>query len=529
MAASHPEMADPQTQHLLDRAELVYQDGLCINPEAQQQQAANEEQQPGGGSQILEYLSHWDFCNPAKLGKRKSGSSRRSKEGRERSARDPRSRFTSRIPFHKKMDLVEDLSWHLDHTHIMDPSHHGGGHHHMSHHTQHAGRSSERMPNSDVSSSGGGTGSAGGCNPPSMGPPGSVKNEREASALGTSINSPASLGTPVSVMTPKGPAPGSVRTPGDPPSLSLMSPHQPASNGPLTPMDTSGSSDQKPPRTPKSVPPPSYSVASPYTSIKSVERKPTDGVIKQEEFSSAVAPDTSCTDATDAKPENLHHPGPSVPGNSLFTASTSENDKQDPSSSLPLVLPHKRPALPDKEYEGDLKREDFLSDNVYDTKPMGHWLNHPVKRFRPANERGKLIDRPMYRRGSQESVFVFRQGATDEPKEGHSSASGSDSRQQSCNGITSDVKQESPMVGTVEIKSEKKSSDHERISNGGSGLDDPYEFRDGVVNGRDDQVLERNKYSVELFCNTLFFVSAIGRRLFRFADSQGTETQLCRS
>ncbi len=521
-SSSCPASAEPE--HLTARTELVYQDALCINPEAQQQQAANEEQQPGGGSQILEYLSHWDFCNPARLGKRRSdrGSSRRQREAREqRAARDPRSRFTSRVPFHKKADVVDDLSWHLDHAHIMDPGGHHH-HHHLSH--QHPERGSERMSGSDGPSSSGGGGTApedggtggGGGNPPSMGPPSSVKNEREASALGTggSINSPASLGTPVSVMTPKAPAPGSVRTPGDPASLSLMSPHQPPSNGPLTPMDTSGSSDQKPPRTPKSVPPPSYSVASPYTSVKSVERRPPDSIggssnVKQEE---PPPPPPSVNGIEqhsheDGKERQEQTGGFQLPSSSIFASSVSSTR---PESTLPLILPAKRPALPAKEYEDDLRREDFLSDSVYDYRPIHRWLNHPVKRLRPSSELrqgvvgavgggAQLPHRPMYRRNSQVEMFLSRNSSFG----GVASAVECGGRggdllsrrpeEDPANVVKQEVDQSAVATAAAVRPSANDDQDRkpprmpadpsgERMRNGGP--DDPYEFNDGV-NGRE--------------------------------------------
>ncbi len=554
-------------QHLTSRGELVYQDALCINPEAQQQQAANEEQQPGGGSQILAYLSHWDFCNPSRMGKRRAGgssssSSSRRREGRERSsARDPRSRFTSRIPHHKKADLVDDLSWHLDHTHIMDHSHHQHhqmGHHHQQHHHhhhQHPGdRSSERMPGSvgpgssgggnaggagSVGGAGTGGGGGGGNGPPSMGPPGSVKNEREASALGTSLNSPASLGTPVSVMTPKGPAaPGSVRTPGDPASLSLMSPHQPPSNGPLTPMDTSGGSggqavggagaggsvDQKPPRTPKSVPPPSYSVASPYTSVKSVERKPPDGIGGTAATKQEDAPEQNEeADSKQQQQQQSQQQQPQevqLPANSLFAAARKGHRGQaDPSITVSttttssILLPSKRPALPSKEYEVELRREDFLSDSVYDYRSMRHWLNHPVKRFRPSERKASAAGgggggggddppRPMYRRNSQAVAYANAgnpsslQNLSDKPGDeaGVKREEASNPASNHNDDASARVKAEASEPNKADVTSDpfdKKQggggkAEKPMSNGGGGGFDDPYEFSDGI-NGKEKQ------------------------------------------
>jgi len=377
-------------QELNSQSELVWQDALCINPEAQQQQAANEEQQPGGGSQILEYLSHWDFCNPSRLSKgatvRRGGRRQRDAGGR---TRDARTRFTSRIPFHRKPETIDELAWHLDHTHLSicqgsSPLSMGSG-----------GRS-ERMPGSVQ-------GTAGSVNPASMGPPGSVKNEREASALGTS-HSPASIGTPMSVMTPKAPAPGSVRTPGDSASLSLASPHQPLSNGPLTPADTSApasvsAAEQKPPRTPKSVPPTSYSVTSPYTSVKPVERK------------SELKMEADDSDGTQAVNKSFKAEAKGEPGNShvqvvppSFFKKQVKNEEEP--ASLPLSLPCKRPGLPGREYDGDRIGSGpppDLSDIAYDYQGVYHWLNHPVKRFRPTLPPGAEEQpmKPIYRRNSQ--------------------------------------------------------------------------------------------------------------------------------
>ncbi len=444
-ASNHPLLVAHVSSPNLDegnrRVEFVWQDALCTNPEAAQQQAANEEQQPGGGSQILEYLSHWDFCNPARLGKKRAGG-RRQKDSSSRSSKDPRNRFSSRVPFHKKVDVVDDLSWQLDHTHIVCS---GSGNGTQAASATNGSARQDRIP--------GNVQPSGSVNPGSMGPPGSVKTERDGG--GGAINSPASLGTPVSVMTPKAPAPGSVRTPGD----SLMSPScvggggagaaangAPLSNGPLTPIG-----ETEPQRTPKSVP--HFSVASPYMNVKE----------KKAEVQPPVKPD-NVTENSASK----------IPSFSVFSSLKRDSPDTEP-PPIPVRLPVKRPSLPTKEYEDELKREDFLSDQIYDYQALHHWLNHPVKRFR--GERGRLDGgysgeeplRPIYRRNSQAEVFTeedLRRDVRVKEESGH----------------------ELSFVGPQQLNSEtdrvKQSVDP--AVNGGFNQDDPYEFSDAVGGEKKD-------------------------------------------
>ena len=255
-----------------------------------------------------------------------------------------RSRFNSKFPFHKKAEALDELAWALDHNEMLC----GGANLAANHGASH-GQANQR------------SGMA------AMRPPGSVR------ALDSIAHSPASVGaapTPLAgVMTPKG-GPGSVRTPGDF-SASMASP-----------------ADCKPPSTPKSVPP-SYPVASPYPQQ---DKKPE---IKTEFDESSMPASTTSVNVT-ATTTTSSYVNSSLGAKSELTSCEhlSEN------SSLPL----KRPRLPLKEYESGLDSEvGSLSDSIYDTQYLHHWLNHPVKKFRPNEMKPGDPLRPMYRRPSQSS------------------------------------------------------------------------------------------------------------------------------
>jgi hypothetical protein len=418
------------------RAEHVWQDALCINPDTSIQPA--EDSSGAGNSQLLEYLGHWEFCNPGRILKKKSRTNRQNSKEK---SKDSRNRFTSKIPHHKKADIVEDLAWTMNQTDMLCSGGANGG---------------TRLRGSTPAASGG---------PASMGPPGSARGAgNEGGSGGGGVNSPASLGTPVSVMTPKAHAPGSVRTPGDP--ASLMSPHQPASNGPLTPMDTDAGG--RPPRTPKSVPPPSYSIASPYTSVKSVEKKP--DIVKQEDVSgggNAAEP----MDVQQTREQQIVKQEPaSEPSNFGPTAAVAAATAN---ALQPRMYPVKRPMLPLKEYEMELLKEDNLSDIIYDYQALQHWLNHPVKKFRPSDSRGGDPKRPMYRRNSQADMFeaekqsmVVKQEPQDDEQQ-HNSTNGATSEQS--------VKKENVNNGG------NKQHQQQQQTNGIAENGDPYEFSDGNV------------------------------------------------
>lgn len=360
---SHPllvhDVVESGPLSLAPRAEHVWQDGVCINPE----QSAHPVEPTGqtNNSQILEYLGHWDFNNPSRILKKKARNNRQNSKER---SRDSRNRFSTKIPHHKKADIVEELAWTMDHTDMLC----GNGQ---------AGAGARLRGGTPAASVG----------PASMGPPGSVRGAGNEGSGAGGLTSPASIGTPVSVLTPK--------APGDP--HAMMSPQvQPASNGPLTPME----SDNKPPRTPKSVPPPSYSIASPYTSVKSVEKK--SDVVKQEE---SEQPEAHTGAQQPQQPnsgikQEMQTQSESTP--STFEYGSSLN-QQPP--AVTVQAPVKRPSLPLKEYELELLKEDSLSDVIYDYQAMQDWLNHPVKKFRPSDPRNSDPKRPMYRRQSQANLF----------------------------------------------------------------------------------------------------------------------------
>lgn len=322
--------------------EFVWQDGLCVNPEStslhQAASASNDYHNQQHNDCSALINSHWDFGNPGRLVKKKPKGRTSSRE----KSKD-RNRFNSKFPFHKKAEALDELAWALDHNEML-----GGGATNSNHGANH-GQGSQRS----------GLGA--------MRPPGSVR------ALDTMTHSPASVGgvpTPLaSAMTPKG-EPLSVRTPGDF-SASMASP-----------------ADCKPPSTPKSVPP-SYPVTSPYPQPEKKHEIKTE--FDENSLTTGGMTSTVATASTSSGYVNS-----SLTSGAKSDLTSSEHSIE--TSSFPL----KRPLLPVKEYEsGQLSDVWTLSDSVYDTQYMQHWLNHPVKKFRPTEQRIGDPLRPMYRRPSQ--------------------------------------------------------------------------------------------------------------------------------
>ena len=310
------------------------------------------------------YFGQWEFANPGRF-MRKTKKSRQSSRDKSRD----RNRFiNSKIPFHRKVDLIDDLAWTMGQTNMMM----GGP----------VGPSAVGHPAGANGGQQSGNGTGGG--PKSvgnMGPPGSVKE--------SNIFSPASVG---SVLTPKAPA------------QSLLSPLPPPSNGPLTPLESGADSKNlaTAPHTPKSVP--QYSgVASPFTNVKSVEPpgsvgKKMDqapGSVKaesKEHLGDLVNSIKTESGGATAQDQGLGGGSGTVLNSSNVFLSNSnaagdhDNGGHVSSSFLHRTPPYKRPALPMKEYEDELGKEGTLSDNIYDYKSMHHWLNHPVKKFKPSSE-----------------------------------------------------------------------------------------------------------------------------------------------
>lgn len=408
---------------LQSRTDQVWQDSVCYNPEEQQaaaaaasqQQANSNDQNGSANSHIMDYLSQWEFCNPSRLMKKKS----RRQSSRERSK--DRNRFSSKIPFHRKVDVMDALAWTMGQGMII--GHGGDG----------ADGTGDRLNNS-------------------MGPPGSVRGSGSAGDPATmGLSSPASVGPVTPVLTPKAPV-GSVRTPGDP--NSLLSPPQPASNGPLTPMD----SEQKPPRTPKSVS--QYSAASPFTNVKSVEVKKVDSVKPppDEQQQQQQQPQQQQQQQTSAQPLSQQPP--------VVETHVKQESADVAAIDLSIVpsVPFKRPYLPTKEYEEELDKEDTLSDTVYDHKSLRHWLNHPVKRFRPSEQRNGDPLRPMYRRSSQANVF-----------DGEEETESAETKV----GMAQEIKEEPDINGgTIEVGARKG----EKVAPTNM---DPYEFSDGPDGKKD--------------------------------------------
>ena len=110
---------DESAKKLLSRRpDHVWEDSLAVNPDltnASPQSAPAPSSGPSGLSQhqpsepaqseqtqsLQDVLSNWEFCNPGRIVKKKRRSNRdKSKE---------RVRFTSRVPFHKKPDVVDAI------------------------------------------------------------------------------------------------------------------------------------------------------------------------------------------------------------------------------------------------------------------------------------------------------------------------------------------------------------------------------------------------------------------------------------
>ena len=420
-----------------DRVDAVWQDAVCFNPEATAalaaKAAADEQQQAGPG--VMEYLAHWDFCNPGKTIKK------RSRNGRNKSSRD-RNRFSSKVPFHRKADVIDDLAWTFGQTMMMGAG--GAG-----------GAGGATTPDPSV----GATGSAG-----KMGPPGAVPSPAGS----------AGPATPVSIMTPKGPA--SVKTPGDP---HMLNSEPPPSNGPLTP---AGGDGAMAPRTPKSVP--QYpGVASPFPNVKSVENKRGIGSVKQEEPLTPAPAENGVQgqqQLDDVKQE------PAAVEQTAFGTSLSKKPQKGSSG------PFKRPALPLKEYQAELEREEVLSDDVYDHKSLQHWLNYPVKKFRPIESKKGDAFRPLYRRNSQANMIeaistapcaaatsnsAVPHDSTAAPTTAAAKVANPAAEEHKVNGV--DVKEE-PMEVTNGVENGK------RIKSEGSHFNssDPYEFSDEKKDGK---------------------------------------------
>ena len=257
----------------------AWTDGLTVNPEStlssseQQQhqyhqshntsadlnssnQGQNGQAGAGGGANNLttvDLVSAWDFTNPGRWVKKKP------RPKGQKDSKNHRIRLYTKVPFHKKAEAVDELTWALDQSDLLGGGVSvGGGHGGQGQHSQTGGH---------------GVGNAGNSNMNKLIP--SVSNKAQPSPGPGSVRTPGGPATPCGAAprTPKG-GPGSVRTPGGPPDLMSPNAQQPPSNGPLTPMEMDSA---KNPATPKSVP--SYPVPSPFNQ----EKKQQQPVIKTEQ------------------------------------------------------------------------------------------------------------------------------------------------------------------------------------------------------------------------------------------------------
>lgn len=383
-SSNHPLLSDFEVQLLPGSiTEQSWQDGLTVNAESALSSSDQQQQQyhqqytpvaatgpaPGSSSTSAidnmptsELVSAWDFSFPGRYVKKKPRN-----KLREKSSKDQRIRFNSKVPFHKKADTVDELSWAMDQSDLL-----GGP----------VGPQNSGSTSNNVNNRGGSNSQMRGTVQPSLVSP-----------------APGSVGGPVTPFTPKG-GPGSVRTPGAPDLLSP--PGAPPSNGPLTPMDM----DSKNPGTPKSVP--SYPMPSPFSAAEQQNKKPittsTPSTVVKSEILQSVLQQPPASSSS-LPPFNVKTELDTNSDEAVNEASNANATSS--SSSMSSLSSFKRPALPMKEYEGDLETEHLrLSDTIYDTDSIKSWLNHPVKRFKPTDSRHNDPFKPLYRRQSQAELMT---------------------------------------------------------------------------------------------------------------------------
>ena len=157
--SNHPLLTDceiPSPMLQMTLTEQAWQDGLTINPESTLSAAEQHQQQyhqqivhggqgshntsissadlnnsvggtggPNSASNLMtsDLVSGWDFSYPGRFVKKKPRS-----KIRDKLSKDHRSiRFNSKVPFHKKPEAVDELTWALDQTDILG---HGNSHAH---------------------------------------------------------------------------------------------------------------------------------------------------------------------------------------------------------------------------------------------------------------------------------------------------------------------------------------------------------------------------------------------------------------
>ena len=132
-SSNHPLLSESFNLQCL--TEYAWQDGLGINPESslsvsEQQQTQYHQQnlnssdlnQSNSGQQnqaqnlmAADLVHAWDFAYPGRYVKKKPRS-----KIREKSSKDHRIRFNSKVPFHKKSESVDELTWALDNTDLIN-------------------------------------------------------------------------------------------------------------------------------------------------------------------------------------------------------------------------------------------------------------------------------------------------------------------------------------------------------------------------------------------------------------------------
>ena len=343
----------------ISQSEQVWQDGLTVNPESTLSASEQQHQHFNVDCSASDLVSAWDFGNPGRFVKKKK---------RNAKSKEHQKRYNSKVPFHKKVETLDDLAWHLDHSMMLGAD---GGHGVHANGTLNSSRGpASNNPNDSTKSS---------CrdgNPPSLVSPG-----------------PHSAGpvTPLGISTPKAPGPPSI--------------------GPPTPMDV----DSKQPSTPKSVPPSSPPVPSPFPEKKvplplGSGGQPSGGSASQGSSSSGSENQNNSSVVKSENSNGVPGGAPNqpttqqVPNVSTYFGPKAEAAAEDDVAAVATLtaLSCKRPALPSKEYERELKTDDKLTDNIFDKESLKSWLNYPVKRVKlsdPKSNNDPL--RPLYRRPSQ--------------------------------------------------------------------------------------------------------------------------------
>ncbi len=430
----------------ISQTEQVWQDSLTVNPESSLSASEQQHQHFNVDSCASDLLSAWDFGNPGRYVKKKK---------RNPKSKDHQKRFNSKVPFHKKVETLDDLAWALDQSELLGT-------------------------NNVVGNMGGGGGSLNNSRGPgSNNPNDSTKSSiRDGNPPSLVSPAPGSVGpvTPLGISTPKAPGPPSI--------------------GPPTPMDV----DIKQPSTPKSVPPPSYPpVPSPFTE-KKVPLPAGSGGMPQVNGSAGGPGSSSENLTTGATTTNIV-----VKSENDLSIAQQPNQNSQQQQQVSNVLPYfgpraaaeaagaddetnpaylpvwssKRPALPAKEYEGNTKTKvEALSKNILETDNMKNWLNHPVKRAKLSEPQSRGV---VGSNASGNSSGLNNSNSSNSSSAGGGANSGDPARplyrrHSVADGLAgNEVNRGGDNADAVKVKQEPS----EPAAKGNNFGGDPYEFSDG--------------------------------------------------